>query len=132
MKKTHLLGAIIAGLCTFTTLSAHAVTVPAGLSPGDTYQLVFVTAGLTDALSTDIADYNNFVQTQAALNPTMTGTDSGVTYSAIGSTLAVDANDNALVSAPVYLVDGSALVATSFIDFWDGTLDQALSPMALT
>jgi hypothetical protein len=127
MKKTHLLGAIIAWLCTFTTLSAQAVTVPAGLSPGDTYQLVFVTAGTTNAQSTNIADYNSFVQTEAALNAILTGTDIGVTYSAIGSTLSVDANTNALVSAPVYIVDGSALVATGYGDMWDGTLNAPIS-----
>ena len=127
MKNSHLLGAIGAVLCTITTLSAQAVTVPVGVNPGETYQLVFVTAGTTDALSTDIADYNSFVQTQAALNPTLTGTDIGVTYTAIGSTSTIDANVNAVVSGSVYLVDGSALVATSFSDFWDGTLSQAIN-----
>lgn len=127
MKKSHLLGTIGAVLCAITTLSAQAVTIPVGVNPGDTYQLVFVTEGTTNALSTNIADYNSFVQTQAALNPTLTGTDIGVTYTAIGSTSTIDANVNAVVSGPVYLVDGSALVATNFSDFWDGTLNQAIS-----
>ena len=42
--------------------------VPAGLNPGDTYQLVFVTAGGHNAYSTpDIGVYNAFVQAQAEL-----------------------------------------------------------------
>ena len=51
MKKSQLLGTLCAALCTLTTLSAQAVTVPAGLNPGDTYQLVFVTDGTIDATS---------------------------------------------------------------------------------
>ena len=122
MKKSQLLGRLCAALCTLTALSAQAITVPEGVEPGQTYQLVFVTDGTMDALSSDIADYNSFVQAQAELNPSLTGTDDGVTYTAIGSTASVNANSNALVSGPVYLVDGSALVALNFADFWDGSI----------
>ncbi len=48
---------------------------PTGLSPGDEYQLAFVTSGTTDATSADIGTYNDFVNLQAALNPSLTGTD---------------------------------------------------------
>ena len=126
MKITQLLGTLCAALCTFTTLSAQAITVPVGVNPGETYQLVFFTAGTTDALSTDIADYNSFVQSEAALNPALTGTDIGVTYTIIGSTSSVNANTNAAVTAPVYLIDGSALIATSYNDFWDGTISHPI------
>jgi hypothetical protein len=96
------------------------------LNPGDTYHLAFTTAAYTDALSTDIATYNNFVQMEASLNPTLTGTDEGVTYTAIVSTINVDAFDNAPVSAPVYLVNGIDLVANSSLDLWDGTISHPI------
>jgi len=53
---------------------AHAGTIqlgdsliPTGLVDGDTFRLVFLTSTTTDATSTDIADYNTFVNTAANL-----------------------------------------------------------------
>ncbi len=109
-------------------MSVRDVFVPAGLNPGDEYQLVFVTSGVIGATSPDIAVYNDFVNAQAALNPSLTGTDMGVTYSAIASTPFDAANVNALVEAPVYLLD-SSLVANGFADLWDGTI---MNPIGLT
>ena len=97
------------------------VFVPAGLNPGDYYHLIFTTSGAMVAQNDDIAVYNLFVNTQAALNPALTGTDMGVNWSAIASTPTVDAIDNALVEAPVYLFD-STLVANGFADIWDGDI----------
>lgn len=115
-------------LCLVAATTTHAsVLVPAGLNPGDMYHLGFVTQGTTDATSTDIADYNAFVQGQAALNPTLTGTDMGVTYKAIASTSVVDARDNALVEAPVFLMDGTTQISTGFLDTWDGSIAANLS-----
>ena len=48
--------------------------VPAGLSPGDTYQIAFVTAGATDAIDPDIDFYDSFVADQAALIGAITET----------------------------------------------------------
>ena len=95
--------------------TANAVLItPPGLAPGETYQLVFVTSGTTTATSSDISYYNNFAQTAASA----AGMGS-VVWHAIGSTLSIDANSNAVVSAKVYNM-GSELVATGFSDFWDG------------
>ncbi len=103
--------------------SAHgAVIVPDVLQPGDPYHLVFVTASTRNAESGDIAAYNAFVQTQAALNPSLTGTDDGVTWRVIGSTEDVHARDNALVEAPVYLLDGTTLIATGFGNLWNNSI----------
>ena len=61
---------------------------PKGLNPGDHFRFVFVTDGIRDATSTNIADYDSFVDAQAG----------GATYGgllvdwlAIGSTDSVDA-----------------------------------------
>jgi hypothetical protein len=101
--------------------------VPAGLSPGDKYHLVFITRGVHDGASSDISAYNSFVQTEAAANPALTGTDVGITWSAIASTRTVNARDNALVSAPIYLLNGTK-VADGFSDLWDSTT-PAHSPL---
>lgn len=100
--------------------------VPPSLSPGDKYHLVFISDGLHDATSGVITTYNNFVQSQAALNPVLTGTNMGVTYKAIASTTAIDANVNAAVSAPVFNFNGDK-IADSFGDMWDGTIDNPIA-----
>ena len=38
---------------------------PPGLNPGDPFRFVFVTAGTRDATSSNIADYDNFVNVEA-------------------------------------------------------------------
>lgn len=93
-----------------------SIPVPPSLSVGDTYQLVFVTSIVTDALSSNIDYYNEFVQ--SAADAAGLG---AITWKAIGSTHSVDAKDNALVSAPVYRLDG-VQVAAGFNDFWDESL----------
>ena len=102
------------------------VFVPDGLNPGDEYHLVFVTREAIDAINADINVYNDFAQNQAAMNPELTGTSMGVTYSAIVSTPTVDARDNALIEAPVYLVNGT-MIATGFADMWDGSLNSPIN-----
>jgi len=103
--------------------------VPAGLSPGDTYQLVFVTDGTIDATSSIIGNYNTFVQTQATQNAALTGTDMGVTWTAIASTPDDDARDNAVVgmNTPVYLLDGTTKIADGFTDMWDMSIDAPIN-----
>jgi len=111
---------------TVATSPAGGVVIPTGLTEGDPYHLAFVTSGTRTGNSTDIAVYNTFVQDQAAMNSSLTGTNVGVTYTAIASTETVDASDNALVEAPIYLLDGTTKVADGFSDLWDGTLDAPL------
>jgi len=107
-------------------------SAPIGLNPGDSYRMVFVTAGTRDALSTDIADYNAFVDGEAGLLSPDGLTN--LTWTAIASTDAVDARDNtgttALIGLPIFRVDG-ALVASDYAELWGGSitapilLDQA-------
>ncbi len=111
----------IAAILLPTSITSAAVIIPAGLNPGDNYHLVFVTEGIRDAMSINIQDYNDFVQSEAARNSAITGTDIGVQYRAIASTATVDARDNALIRAPVYRIDGT-MVATGFADMWDAQI----------
>ncbi len=75
----------------------------------------------------DIGDYNAFVQAQAGLNPSLTGTDEGVSWRAIASTWEADARANALITAHVYLLDGTTKIADGYADMWDGDLDNRLN-----
>jgi hypothetical protein len=52
---------IAAVAMTATSAISVPITLPSGLNPGDQYRLAFVTSSTRDALSTNIADYNNFV-----------------------------------------------------------------------
>ncbi|MCX6620139.1 MAG: PEP-CTERM sorting domain-containing protein [Acidobacteria bacterium] len=101
--------------------AAPIVTVPAGLSPGDHYRLVFVTSTTRDATSTAIADYNAFVTSAATSIPALLAL--GTTWYAIGSTATVNAIDNivpALGSRPIYDLAGN-LIATGSADLFDGS-----------
>ena len=103
--------------------TAHAgIVVPMGLNVGDKYYLTFVTQDWRDGSSANINDYNSFVQAQAAQNPALTGTNEGVQWTAVASTSAVSAITNlGLLEYPVYLLDGTTLVAAGGSDYWDGT-----------
>jgi len=93
--------------------AAHATIIqtPAGLVPGDTFQILFVTVGTRDATSSVIGDYDAFVNADAG---SVTYDGLPVSFLAIGSTAAVDARAHiGQNSVPVYLNDGVSKVATS-------------------
>jgi hypothetical protein len=105
--------------------SAAVVTIPTGLNPGDQYRLTFVTSATRDATSTNIADYNAFVTSAVNSVPALAAL--GTTWRAIASTHSIDARDNTgtnwtvdPVGVPIYALSDS-LVATSNLDFWDGS-----------
>ena len=98
---------------------------------GDTYHLVFVTTNTTTATSTNIADYNTFVQSEAnasGLGTALWGTGA-VNWFALGSTSSVNAIDNAVITGPAFDIyhslnpgdsfTGSGFLATDAADFWD-------------
>jgi PEP-CTERM motif-containing protein len=107
---THLIGAVIS---------------PIGLAPGSQYQLIFATADLHNAVSTDIATYNAFVTSEAALGVPF-GLPSGVTWTAVASTSTVNANVNAPSGTlPVYNTDGQE-VAAAGVGIYTGTLENVV------
>jgi hypothetical protein len=84
---------------------------------------------MRDATSSNIADYNTFVQ--AAANAAGLG---GVTWKVIGSTGTVDARDNTSsnpsvngAGEAVFLVDGSTVVANNYADLWDSSIDAMIN-----
>jgi hypothetical protein len=113
------------GLLTFFVCAANCaiVTTPAGLAPGSTYQLAFVTLDGFFATSTAISDYNTDVTNEAALNPTLAAFDAanGVTWTVIGSTQTVNAIDNAPSTGAIYTLDGTQ-VASAANQLYSGSL----------
>ena len=107
----HLVAALVALVCLgyLSPLAAAPLATPTGLAPGTHFRFIYVTTGTTPATSTDIADYNSFVQTQAS-GATYAGAT--VNWKAVGSTATVDARDNVGgygTSVPVYLVNGTRI-----------------------
>jgi len=94
---------------------------PSGLNPGDPFRFVFVTVGVRDAASANIADYDSFVNVQAG-GATYSGVP--VDWLAIGSTASVDAIDHVVqATAPVYLSDGTLVTTTTTLaGLWSGAL----------
>ena len=118
-------------------LTANGGINPATGEPwkaADRYHLAYVTTAETTATSTDIADYNAFVQGDAnSQNVTVNeGTINlgTVNWFALGSTSTVDAIDNAVITGSVWdiyntLNEGATsgtddgFLASGSADFWD-------------
>jgi hypothetical protein len=100
-----------------------AVIPPVGLAPGSQYQLIFATADPHDGVNTDITGYNSFVSSEAALGVPF-GLPSGLTWNAVVSTAAVNANANAQSGAlPVYNTAGQEVTAPG-VGIYTGALDN--------
>ena len=101
---------------------------PTGLATGDQFRLLFLSSTKRDALSSDIAVYNTFVQARAAAgHADIRAYSSG--FRAIGCTAAVDARDNTSTTGtgvPIYWLDGTK-VADDYADFYDGSWDDEVN-----
>jgi hypothetical protein len=94
MKKSNLLSIITLVLLVIANIvPARASVIPAGLNPGDHYQLAFVTSTTINGASSNISDYNVFVNSAANLTGSLV---EGITFYAIGSTATVNAINNAV------------------------------------
>ena len=101
---------------------------PTGLAVGDQFRLIFLSSTKRNATSTDIADYNTFVQERAAAGHA--GIQSYSTgFRVVGCTGAVDARDNTDTTGrgvPIYWLDGTK-VADNYADFYDGSWDDEIN-----
>ena len=98
--------------------------VPSGVSPGQSFRLLFVTSTNRDATATSISTYNSFVQGRAAANTRLAGFSSD--FRALISTSADAARDNTGTTGtgvPIYWL-GGAKVADDYADFYDGSWDS--------
>jgi PEP-CTERM motif len=112
---------IAAGLGGRAEAGGITLQTPTGLNPGDHFRFVFVTDDIRDATSTNIGDYDSFVNAQAG-GATYNGVVVG--WLAIGSTDSVDAIDHVgQATAPVYLSDGTLVTTTmTSTGLWSGAL----------
>ena len=99
--------------------------IPMGVTPGDSFRLLFISSTTRDGTSSDIADYNSFAQARAAAGHAAIQPYSAL-FQALASTSAVDARDNTMTTGagePIYWLDGNKL-ADNYADFYDGTWDD--------
>ena len=122
---TGLLTLVVGMISIPASMASATILVPGDLEVGDTYHLAFVTDGKTTAESTNIDDYNSFVQAQAGLSGATTE-NYGINWYAIASTASAEARNNAVVSGPVFLLDETK-IADNYNDMWNGNLDSALA-----
>ena len=109
-----------------TTVPADWGLIPSGLGAGDRFRLLFIGTGNSNASSSDIADYNTFVQALVATNGHADIKALSATFRMLGSTEAVDARDNTGTTGtgvPIYWL-GGAKVADHNADFYDGDWDE--------
>ena len=106
--------------------------IPADLGPGDRFRLIFLTSETRDAASTDIAEYDAFVQGRASDGHADIQPYARL-FKVLGSTAAVDARDHTETTyassdkgVPVYWLGGSR-VADDYEDFYDGGWDDEVN-----
>ena len=112
-----------------TEVPSNWPLIPSGLGVGDEFRLLFITSTTRDATSTDISDYNSFVQARAAAGyGAIRSFSSG--FMVVGSTASVDARDNTSTTytssdkgVPIYWLNGNKL-ADDYEDFYDGSWDD--------
>ena len=99
---------------------------PGDVTAGERFRLLFRTSTRRNASSSDIADYNSFVQARAAAGHTAIQAHSDA-FRVLGSTEAVDARDNTNTTytstdmgVPIYWLNG-AKIADDYEDFYDGS-----------
>ena len=96
---------------------------PSGVAEGGSFRLLFITSTTHASSSTDIATYNEFVQTRAKAGHSAISDSCGDRFKVVGSTSAVDARDNTDTTGtgvPIYWLNGNKL-ADDYTDFYDGS-----------
>lgn len=119
----------IASLVLSAPLSLAApITTPTLLPPGAHYRLAFVTAGVHDALSSNIADYDAFVTAEARTEAAL----GSISWQAIASTATISASNHTgtgtadFPGVPIFLLNDTQLV-DDYVDLWDGDIDAPLA-----
>ena len=108
--------------------------IPSGLGSGDSFRLLFVTDGKTDATSNLITRYNGIVQNEAKTNTEFKEEMSLLFRALVSVYQGIDARGNTLTrhlgnspdagyNAPIYWVKGDK-AADGYADFYDGSWDS--------
>ena len=107
-----------------TVPQSWALIPSTSLKPGDSFRLLFITSDTRRAESSNIADYNSFVQTAAARNTILSIFSSR--FRVLGSTSGASAIDNTGTrgeGVPIYWLEGEK-AADNYFDFYDGSWDS--------
>ena len=112
-----------------TVVPADWSLKPSGVVAGQEFRLLFLSSTKHSIRSTNISDYNTFVQNRAAAGHTDIQ-DYSDTFRVLGSTGAVDARDNTGTTytssdkgVSIYWLNGDK-AADEYQDFYDGSWDQ--------
>ena len=103
--------------------------IPSGLTAGTKFRLMFITYTGHSSASTDIENYNAYVQSQAnASNAHAAIKAYSSWFRVLGSTATVDARDNTATTssdtdAPIYWMNG-AKIADNYADLYNSTWDS--------
>ena len=116
------------------TLSATSDLIPTDLA-SDKFRLIFITYQGHPATSTDIENYNAYVQSQANASNALAGIKThSSSFRVLGSTADVDARDNTYTTytddepgVPIYWLNGNK-VADDYADLYDGSWDDEANP----
>ena len=105
---------------------------PTGLHVGDQFRFVFLTDAKTNGITSNIAWYDNVVNTEANVTNNTTYQGQSLTWKVIGSTAYVNAIDHigGPQSAPVYGVNGNLVASstgTGTGGLWSGTLQSQIN-----
>jgi hypothetical protein len=101
-------------------LDAPASLVPAGVSPGSQFYLIFTTSGLYQASSTNMSTYDNSVNADAQGGSSLPGVSS-LTWKTLGATSAVDQCKPFIdLTKPVYTVTKVLVKSTAAAMFSGG------------
>ena len=102
--------------------------IPSGFSVGDSFRILFRPDSKRNPSSTDIDDYNKFIQRNISVGLSDIQPYS-VHFRVVGSTASVDARDNTATTytssdkgVPIYWLKGGK-VADDYEDFYDGSWD---------
>ena len=105
-------------------VSGQVIRVPGGLERGDQYRLLFLSSAKTTAESSDVSDYDEFVQSLADASPEVGSW--GYQWQAVVSSSDTDARDRINVNhevevgVPIYRIDG-LMIAEDYSKFWPDT-----------
>jgi len=96
----------------------------AAWAEGDQYRLAFHTSTTRDATSTDINDYNAFVNTVADGSVAFPDLGDGDKWKVVGSTETVSARQNTGTETNsdmgIFVLDGTTMIAQDSDDMWNG------------
>ena len=109
-------------------ISSDSPLVPSGLRSGDRFRLIFLSSTERNAESTNIADYNKFVQDLAAAGHADIRAHSAG-FRAVACTEAVDARDNTGTNGIGLGIHwlGGAKAVDNYVDFYDGSWDEEVT-----